>query len=158
MTQLRHPPTHRPTLSLSLPLTLTLILPFTFILSSAQASDQATWATVAASFLGAVVLMGSAPEPALAVPQTSACATEACDGNDYSNRDLRKEYYTKGSLKGANFSNSDLSGISLFGANLENANFTGANLSLANLGQSNLDGANLTQVGGRVGWAPLWRW
>lgn len=61
-------------------------------------------------------------------------------------RDLRKEFYTKGSLKGAIFKNSNLSNISLFGANLENADFTGADLSLANLGQANLEGANLTQV------------
>ena len=63
-------------------------------------------------------------------------------------RDLRKEFYTKGSLKGANFKGSNLSSISLFGANLENADFTGADLSLSNLGQANLEGANLTQVWG----------
>ena len=63
-------------------------------------------------------------------------------------RDLRKEFYTKGSLKGANFKGSNLSSISLFGANLENADFTGADLSLSNLGQANLEGANLTQVRG----------
>ena len=65
-------------------------------------------------------------------------------------RDLRREFYTKGSLKGANFSGSDLTDVSLFGANLEDANFTGSNLSLANLGQANLKGANLTQVWGHA--------
>ena len=58
----------------------------------------------AASFAAAVVLAGAlaAPMPALAIPQTSACATNSCDDADYSKRDLRKEFYTKGSLKRAN--------------------------------------------------------
>jgi hypothetical protein len=58
----------------------------------------------AASFAAAVVLAGAlaAPLPALAIPQTSACATNSCDDADYSKRDLRKEFYTKGSLKRAN--------------------------------------------------------
>lgn len=67
------------------------------------------------------------PQPAaLAIPQTSACATEPCDGQDLSNKDLRQEFYTKGSLKGANFSNSNLSGVTLFGADLTNANMEGS--------------------------------
>ena len=39
----------------------------------------------AASFAAAVVLAGAlgAPLPALAIPQTSACATNSCDDNDY---------------------------------------------------------------------------
>ena len=107
---------------------------------SAPAAD-ARARVAAASFAAAVVLAGalSAPLPALAIPQTSACATASCDDNDYSKRDLRKEFYTKaracllahragalarsparvrgqGSLKRANFSGSNLAGVTLFGA------------------------------------------
>mmetsp|Transcript_36964 Transcript_36964/g.104333 ORF Transcript_36964/g.104333 Transcript_36964/m.104333 type:complete len:218 (+) Transcript_36964:108-761(+) len=95
------------------------------------------------STAAAVAVAFSSPDVAMAIPQTSACATEACDYQDLSNKDLRKEFYTKGSLKGANFSNSDLSRISLFGANLTNANMEGANLEYSDLGQANLEGANL---------------
>ena len=31
----------------------------------------------------------------MAIPQTSACATNSCDDADYSGKDLRAEYYTK---------------------------------------------------------------
>ena len=67
-------------------------------------TDQASARIAAASFAAAVVLAGAlaAPMPALAIPQTSACATASCDDGDYSKRDLRKEFYTKGSLKRAN--------------------------------------------------------
>mmetsp|Transcript_18795 Transcript_18795/g.56026 ORF Transcript_18795/g.56026 Transcript_18795/m.56026 type:complete len:211 (-) Transcript_18795:173-805(-) len=105
----------------------------------------AKWGAAAAAAVGAVVL-SSAPLPAVAVPQTSVCATESCDGMDFSNKDLRTEFYTKGSLKGANFSKSNLTNVSLFGANLADANLSGANFSLANLGQANLEGANLSQT------------
>mmetsp|Transcript_2347 Transcript_2347/g.4766 ORF Transcript_2347/g.4766 Transcript_2347/m.4766 type:complete len:213 (-) Transcript_2347:222-860(-) len=80
---------------------------------------------------------------ALAIPQTSTCATEICDGNDYSNKDLRQEFYTKGSVKYANFSNSNLERVSLFGANLMGANLSGANLTYSDLGQANLTNADL---------------
>jgi uncharacterized protein YjbI with pentapeptide repeats len=93
----------------------------------------------------ALMLLGSTL-PAVAIPQTSACATSICDGQDFSNKDLQKEFYTKGSLKGANFSGSNLRNVTLFGANLEKATFIGADLSLANLGQANLEGSNLTQA------------
>lgn len=98
------------------------------------------------SAAAALLLLVPGAQPSLAVPQTSACATSICDGQDFSNRDLRKEFYTKGSLKGADFSGSNLSSVPLFGANLENALFVGADLSLADLGQVNLQGANLTQA------------
>ena len=70
---------------------------------------------------------------------------------DYHDQDLTQTYFTKGSLKRANFRGANLSGISLFGANLEEADFTGANLENANLGQCNLlktnfTGANLTNA------------
>lgn len=94
----------------------------------------------------AIMILGHNTLPALAVPQTSACATSICDGQDFSNKDLRKEFYTKGSLKGAIFNGSNLSSISLFGANLERAKFVGSDLSLADLGQANLEGADLTQA------------
>lgn len=91
------------------------------------------------------------PEFAMAIPQTSECATNACDDFDYHDQDLTQTYFTKGSLKRANFRGANLSGISLFGANLEEADFTGANLENANLGQCNLlktnfTGANLTNA------------
>ena len=88
---------------------------------------------------------------AMAVPQTSECATNACDDFDYHGQDLTDTFFTKGSLKRANFSGANLSGVSLFGANLEDADFTGANLENANLGQCNMlrtnfTGANLTNA------------
>ena len=57
-------------------------------------SDQSVVASVsralaAAATAAAVVLVASGLGPlpaAMAVPQTSACATESCDGYDYSNR------------------------------------------------------------------------
>ena len=57
-------------------------------------SDQsvvasASRALAAAAAAAAVVLVASGLGPlpaAMAVPQTSACATESCDGYDYSNR------------------------------------------------------------------------
>lgn len=97
---------------------------------------------LAATLLQAPVLQ----RPAFAIPQTSECATNSCDGFDYSNRDLRKEFYTKGSLRGANFENSNLSGISLFGADLSGANFKNADLSNSDLGQANMENADLTDA------------
>lgn len=46
--------------------------------------DRVLLASTAAA-LGALTLLAQ-PAPVLAVPQTSACATESCDGFDYSNR------------------------------------------------------------------------
>lgn len=114
------------------------------VCSAGHQLERLALATTAAA-LGALTVL-AAPLPVMAVPQTSACATEPCDGQDYSKRDLRKEFYTKGSLKGANFSGSNLVNVSLFGANLEDANFTESDLSLANLGQANVQGANFTQA------------
>ena len=51
-------------------------------------------ARAVSAFAGAVLLAG-APLSALAIPQTSACATISCDDFDYSGKDLRAEYYTK---------------------------------------------------------------
>ena len=65
---------------------------------------------------------------------------------DYSGKDFTGtgEYFTKGSLKRANFNGANLTGISLFGADLTGATFVDANLSNANLGQANLTGADFT--------------
>lgn len=98
-----------------------------------------------------ILIVASNPPPAFAIPQTSECATNACDDFDYHDQDLTQTYFTKGSLKRANFRGANLSGISLFGANLEDADFTGANLENANLGQcnvlhTNFTGANLTNA------------
>jgi hypothetical protein len=71
--------------------------------ASAPVPAPAPVRVAAAALAAAVLLAGAAPGPALAIPQTSACATASCDDGDYSNRDLRKEFYTKGSLKRANF-------------------------------------------------------
>ena len=51
-------------------------------------------ARAVSAFAGAVLLAG-APLSALAIPQTSACATISCDDFDYTGKDLRAEYYTK---------------------------------------------------------------
>jgi len=73
--------------------------------SSRQAPGEAVCAGVAGVLAAACLLLAS-PSPALAIPQTSACATNSCDDGNYSNRDLRAEFYTKGSLKRANFAGS----------------------------------------------------
>jgi uncharacterized protein YjbI with pentapeptide repeats len=106
---------------------------------------------LAATFAFSSPIYIASPPPAFAIPQTSECATNACDDFDYHDQDLTQTYFTKGSLKRANFRGANLSGISLFGANLEDADFTGANLENANLGQCNLlntnfTGANLTNA------------
>jgi len=106
---------------------------------------------LAATFAFSSPILVALPPPAFAIPQTSECATNACDDFDYHDQDLTQTYFTKGSLKRANFRGANLSGISLFGANLEDADFTGANLENANLGQCNLlntnfTGANLTNA------------
>jgi len=101
----------------------------------------------AATATALVVGSGSPDLPrALAIPQTSECATNSCDDNDYSNRDLTKTYYTKGSVKRGNFSGSNLAGVTLFGADLTDANFTGADLTNANIGQCNLTGTIFTNA------------
>ena len=95
----------------------------------------------ALSFSAATALALALNAPiALAIPQTSECATNSCDDKDYSGRDLTAEFYTKGSLKRAKFGGSNLAGVTLFGADLTDADFTGADLTNANLGQCNLTG------------------
>merc|ERR1711963_1294856 len=78
-------------------------------------------------------------------------ATAPCDGKDFSNRDLREEFYTKGSLKGTDFSGSNLSGVTLFGADLTGANLKdavleGAIVSSARLANVQLEGSDWTDV------------
>lgn len=96
----------------------------------------------------ALVLGASSPQipTALAIPQTSECATNSCDDNDYSGKDLTDQYYTKGSVKRAKFVNSNLAGVTLFGADLTEADFTGADLTNANIGQCNLTGTIFTNA------------
>ena len=88
------------------------------------------------------------PPAALAIPQTSICATEACDDNDYSGIDLaaKGEFFTKGSLKRAKFIKVKANAVNFFGADLTNADFTDADLSDANFGQANMNGVNLTNA------------
>jgi len=102
--------------------------------------------STAAAAAACTLLLGSPVPAALAIPQTSTCATELCDGNDYSGKDLTKEYYTKGSVKFADFTNSNLERVSLFGANLTGAKLVGANLTYADLGQANLTKADLSDA------------
>ena len=123
------------------------------VTTSSKLTKATTTLCVSVAFASQVVGGGVLfqPEYAMAIPQTSECATNACDDFDYHDQDLTQTYFTKGSLKRANFRGANLSGISLFGANLEEADFTGANLENANLGQCNLlktnfTGANLTNA------------
>ena len=60
-----------------------------------KAASVAMGATAAAMML---VSGMSNPLPAWAVPQTSACATESCDGFDYSNRWVTSEGQLYGSF------------------------------------------------------------
>ena len=124
------------------------------VTTSSKLTKATTTLCLSVAFASQVVGLGLGffqPEFAMAIPQTSECATNACDDFDYHDQDLTQTYFTKGSLKRANFRGANLSGISLFGANLEEADFTGANLENANLGQCNLlktnfTGANLTNA------------
>jgi uncharacterized protein YjbI with pentapeptide repeats len=120
-------------------------------LSSRREEEDVGKKRLLASAALAVAMTFADVGTAMAVPQTSECATNACDDFDYHGQDLTDTFFTKGSLKRANFSGANLSGVSLFGANLEDADFTGANLENANLGQCNMlrtnfTGANLTNA------------
>mmetsp|Transcript_12042 Transcript_12042/g.43980 ORF Transcript_12042/g.43980 Transcript_12042/m.43980 type:complete len:213 (+) Transcript_12042:79-717(+) len=86
------------------------------------------------------------PEAAQAIPQTSRCATESCEDEDYSGRNLTKEgaYFTKGTIKRANFDDVYAVGVSFFGADATGATFRNANLASADLGQANFNRADLT--------------
>ena len=65
---------------------------------------------------------------------------------DLSNKDLRKNAYTKAELRQTNFSNSDLSGVSLFGALAKGANFQGATLRATDLESCDLEDADFTNA------------
>eukprot|EP00238_Polyblepharides_amylifera_P015419 CAMPEP_0196600616 /NCGR_PEP_ID=MMETSP1081-20130531/95479_1 /TAXON_ID=36882 /ORGANISM="Pyramimonas amylifera, Strain CCMP720" /LENGTH=171 /DNA_ID=CAMNT_0041926463 /DNA_START=598 /DNA_END=1113 /DNA_ORIENTATION=- len=112
---------------------------------SLKDASSATFKCAAAVALCAS-LASSAPLAVFAIPQTSTCATESCDNRDYSGKDLRNDFFTKGSVKYANFTNANLERVTLFGANLTGSNLTGANLIYSDLGQANLTGANLTNA------------
>ena len=164
------------------------------VAASRESADDATTTidvdnVAAPRFIAAalVLALATTPAPVRAIPQTSECATNSCDGcvrddartrrgdardatspgwifatdgsptrardsfersrrYDYSGKDFTGtgEYFTKGSLKRANFNGANLTGISLFGADLTGATFVDANLSNANLGQANLTGADFT--------------
>lgn len=102
----------------------------------------------AAALAAASLAMTIGTDAALAIPQTSECATNSCDDKDYSGKNYvgTGAFFTKGSLKRANFENANLEGITFFGADLTGANFKGANLANANLGQANLSKADLTNA------------
>jgi uncharacterized protein YjbI with pentapeptide repeats len=65
---------------------------------------------------------------------------------DLSNKDLRKNAYTKAELRQTNFSGSDLSGVSLFGALAKGANFQGATLRATDLESCDLEDADFTNA------------
>ena len=65
---------------------------------------------------------------------------------DLSNKDLRKNAYTKAELRQTNFSGSDLSGVSLFGALAKGANFKGATLRATDLESCDLEDADFTNA------------
>ena len=125
------------------------------VAASRERADDATTTidvdnVAAPRFIAAALALALAttPAPVGAIPQTSECATNSCDGYDYSGKNFEGtgEYFTKGSLKRANFNDANLTGITLFGADLSNATFVNANLSNANLGQANLTGADFTNA------------
>ena len=77
---------------------------------------------------------------------------------DLSNKDLRKNAYTKAELRQTNFSGSDLSGVSLFGALAKGANFQGAMLRATDLESCDLEDADFTNAvleGAQVTWDTL---
>ncbi len=49
-------------------------------------------AAAAAAVSAAMLLLGGSLPPAMAIPQTSACATESCDGFDFSNRQAGRRW------------------------------------------------------------------
>lgn len=102
----------------------------------------------AAALAAASLAVTIGTDVALAIPQTSECATNSCDDKDYSGKNYAGTgaFFTKGSLKRANFDNANLEGITFFGADLTGASFKGANLANANLGQANLTKADLTNA------------
>lgn len=90
---------------------------------------------------GAVLL----PHAAMAVSGGGGLGTPH-NYEDLSNKDLRKNAYTKAELRQTNFSNSDLSGVSLFGALAKGANFTGATLRATDLESADLEDADFTNA------------
>lgn len=86
-----------------------------------------------------------------AFDSSSVCCTPAGLGTphnyeDLSNKDLRKNAYTKAELRQTNFSGSDLSGVSLFGALAKGANFQGATLRATDLESCDLEDADFTNA------------
>lgn len=106
------------------------------------------FSTMCAVACASALAMTMDASPALAIPQTSECATNSCDDRDYHGQKLAGTgaFFTKGSLKRANFDGANLEGITFFGADLTGATFRGANLQNANLGQANLSKADLTDA------------
>ncbi|KAK9827035.1 hypothetical protein WJX74_004329 [Apatococcus lobatus] len=67
-------------------------------------------------------------------------------GQDFSNQDLQKIAFTKGTMRSTNFSGSNLRGVSLFGAIAKEAKFVGADLSNADLSSGDFEGADFTDA------------
>lgn len=99
----------------------------------------------AAAALSAQLVVGS-PLAALAIPQTSTCATYACDDYDYTGKDLRKEFFTKGSMKRAKLDGVNAERVTFFGADLTGASLKGGNFTFGDFGQANMTNADLTDA------------
>ena len=67
-------------------------------------------------------------------------------GQDFSNQDLQKIAFTKGTMRQTNFSGSNPRGVSLFGAIAKEAKFVGADLSNADLSSGDFEGADFTNA------------
>lgn len=76
----------------------------------------------------------------------SAGANIPISGQDFSNQDLQKIAFTKGTMRQTNFSGSNLRGVSLFGAIAKEAKFVGADLSNADLSSGDFEGADFTNA------------
>ncbi|KAK9862040.1 hypothetical protein WJX84_012263 [Apatococcus fuscideae] len=67
-------------------------------------------------------------------------------GQDFSNKDLHKDQYTKGVMRQTNFSGSNMRGVSMFGVVAKEAKFVGTDLSTADLSSGDFEGADFTNA------------
>ncbi|KAL3157040.1 hypothetical protein ABBQ38_001288 [Trebouxia sp. C0009 RCD-2024] len=107
-----------------------------------QQAVRSTMKQLTALLAAGVVLL---PNAAIAVSGGGGLGTPH-NYEDLSNKDLRKNAYTKAELRQTNFSGSDLSGVSLFGALAKGANFKGATLRATDLESCDLEDADFTNA------------
>ncbi|DBA93747.1 hypothetical protein WJX82_010229 [Trebouxia sp. C0006] len=115
--------------------------------SAEKGPSDKTVAGSALKTLTAVLAAGAVllPHASLAVSGGGGLGTPH-NYEDLSNKDLRKNAYTKAELRQTNFSGSDLSGVSLFGALAKGANFQGATLRATDLESCDLEDADFTNA------------